>query len=236
MHPTLLRFLDPSVALRTLERAQRGEALSEEERSWAQVAGANPDRSKALGERKASPDRQAALVFLAAHAALIEVGKDPELGPALVAARKALLAEGASAEQADELLASALLEEGFGEAGDPDELDRAFLLESFAELPRLAALSVDRLDELTEAFAKNATASARALYRRTSQTLFGEAFEEGPQPINSEHLEAAIARLEAEGELSLPALEALLRHLHAEGLIGARRLQSLEAAIGQAKR
>jgi hypothetical protein len=252
MHPVLVRFLDPEVARETLRKLEAApdspavptdEAEAAYEAAFVAAARAHPDqRAALLGSRTGrhlSSDSQAALVLLAAHAAVHALAQDARLGPAVARARAALAAEGASSEETDAFIASILLEEAFGYDDEGAEFDADFVLETLGEVPALAGLSRERVDALVDAFAQGAGGSpeARTLRERMARGLVSAAWEDGPAPINPEHLEAVVeAEVQALGEEqqghALAALVGWLQALAKEGLVGPSRLVRLRAQLG----
>jgi hypothetical protein len=242
MHPLIARYLSPEAARETLQKEKDGEALEPMERLFAETAAAHPDKRSTLlggkGKRTLSSDAQAALVFLAAHAAARALAEDPTLGPATAQAREALAREGASPEETDAFLASILLEEAFGYEEGVDDFDAAYVQEALREVPALAALTRERVDALLEQFVEaGATEKQKAVRDRIAHALVDIAWGEGPTPINPEHMEALLEaqladRTEEELEEGLRATVEFLAVLAREGLIGPQRLSRLRAVLG----
>jgi hypothetical protein len=243
MHPFLARYLNLEAAADILRREDQGEPLRADERPYAQTARAFPDlRAQVLsarGKKQPSSEVQEALVFLAAHAAAETLGDDPLLAEPVKQARAAMEAEGASGAEIHQLLASLVLEEAFGYDSEADELDRPFLEETLRGVPELAKLTQERVRALYESFAAQAHEGDEGTYRTAVQALFEAAWESGPEPINPEHVQEALATL----EVKLPekdqahgpdALVELLRLLHHEKLVGPERLRRLEAVVHEA--
>ncbi|WP_163866809.1 hypothetical protein [Myxococcus eversor] len=242
MHPVLARFLTADVAKETLRKQQAGEFLAPEEKSFTEAAKAHPRQTSILmdvGGRVLSSDAQAALVLLAAHASARALLDDEELGEPARKARAALAEEGASDEETDAFIASILLEEAFGYAQDVDSFDREYVKESLGEVPALAALTKEAVDALFLGFVKGAPNDAERKVRETmARALFDIAWEEGPAPVNPEHIEALFDaeisnKPEEEQEAKVHAAAQLLQVLAREGLMGPLRLSRLRAMLGE---
>ncbi|MFY2563704.1 hypothetical protein ACN469_39280 [Corallococcus terminator] len=242
MHPVLAHFLTADVAKETLRKQQAGESLAPEEKSFTEAAKANPGQAAILmdvGGRVLSSDAQASLVLLAAHASARALMEDAELAEPTRKAREALAEEGASEEETDAFIASILLEEAFGYAQDVDSFDRDFVKESLSEVPALAGLTKEAVDALRLGFVKGAPNDDERKVRETmARTLFDIAWEEGPAPINPEHIEALIDaeiadKPEEEQEAKVHATAQLLQVLAREGLMGPLRLSRLRAMLGE---
>ncbi|MBF5042799.1 hypothetical protein FGE12_10380 [Aggregicoccus sp. 17bor-14] len=242
MHPVLARFLDPDAARDTLRKLEAGEPLEGPEPLFAAAAQAHPEQRAVLtGSRTArhlSSDTQAALVLLSAHAAVRALAEDARLGPAVARARAALGTEGASDEETDAFIASILLEEAFGYDDEGADFDADFVLETLGEVPALASLSRERVDGLVDTYAREgSTPEARTLRERMARALVNAAWEDGPAPINPEHVESVVeGELEGQDEqaqgLALAALVGWLQTLAREGLVGPSRLVRLRAQLG----
>ncbi len=242
MHPLIARFLSPDAAREALRKEKAGEPLTEEEQDFTAAASTQPrERAELLGVsgRALSSDVQAALVLLSAHAALRAIARDPDLADAVTQAREALSSEGAGAEETAAFLASILLEEAFGYEQDVDEFDRAYVKETLAEVPALAALTRESVDALSLRFEKEAsTDEERTVRARVAKALFDIAWGEGPTPINPEHMEALIdAELsnvpEEEQDRRVRVTVELLQLLAKEGILGPMRLARLRAQLGE---
>lgn len=245
MHPTLARFLNPTVALDTLARDERGEALAPEEQPFATVARAHPEQRQALSKVRGGgalpPDAQQALIALAAYAAVEALRADGTLGPAVEQARAALENEGASAAEVDQFLGTVMLEEAFGGEADPDTYDPAFLEETLKGVPALARLTRDGVEALTDAFVEPAPDEWKHAYDRASHELLEAAWSEGPEPINEEHVAQALEGLAERGgaahrDKGLEALRRFLEHLAQAELLGPRRKARLLEALDEAAR
>ena len=247
MHPVLVRFLDPDAARDTLRKLAAGEPLTDAvEAAFAAAAQAHPEQRAVLSGshagRHLSSDTQAALVLLCAHAAVRALADDARLGPAVARARAALGAEGASSEETDAFIASILLEEAFGYDDEGADFDADFVLETLGEVPALAGLSRERVDALVDGYAREAAGpeagpEARTQRERMARALVNAAWEDGPAPINPEHLEAVVdgelrGLDEAQQGHALAALVGGLQALAKEGLVGPSRLVRLRAQLG----
>ena len=234
MHPVIAAFLDVNTAIDTLERGLAGTLSSPEEAAFVSAAKTHGDLSayvlQAKDREKPSEDSQNATILLAVRAALSVLPTDPVLAGPTKKARDALTAAGADAEQIEQLLGGVLVEEAFTGDNDPSRFDKAFVIESFGELPELAKLDADSVGDLVDRFAETAKAEAKPLYVSCADTLFQAAWGEGPQSVNVEHVEDALQTLAAdptELEGVKTTLEVLLRFLSAHRLIGPLRLNRL---------
>lgn len=234
MHPVIGAFLDVRTAIDVLERGLAGTLASPQEAAFVAAAKAHSELSsyvlQAKGKSKPSEDSQNATILLAVRAALSVLPGDPILGPHAKKAREALEAAGADNEQVEQLLGGVLVEEAFTGDSDPTRFDPAFVVESFGELPELAKLDADVVNDLIDRFAATSKPDARPLYLSTAETLFNAAWGEGPQSINVEHVEDSLSTLvgdETELEGVKTTLEVLLRFLSAHRYIGPLRLQRL---------
>ena len=241
MHPLIARFLDPEAARETFRKEKAGEPLDAGEKLFTSAAAAYPQqRAEVLGVtgRKLASDAQASLVFLAAHTAARAIAQEPPLAEPTAKAREVLTSEGASEEETEAFLASILLEEAFGYEEDVDSFDATFVSEALGEVPALAALTREGVDALLMKFSqKGENDTERTTRAHIAKHLFDIAWEEGPAPINPEHLEALLeAEISREAEdvqeLRLRATVELLQLLSHEGLIGPRRLSRLRAQLG----
>ncbi len=238
MHPVIAHFLDPKSVRSALDKSTRGEPLSDVERLFVNAATAHPDRrEKAL---KATPtgdmdDQQAALA-LAVFAALAQVEQDPTLSPIIQAARRALLDAGATEDDVQQFLSLVLLEEAFAFDDDADTFDTDLVAETFRTLPKLAALDEEKVSKLEESFIHDAPAAKRPMLLATVEALFSTAWSDGPVPISPEHVEGALEQLrgqtsDADFDLAVSSLQALMQLLAREGLIGLQRLKRLIDAL-----
>ncbi|MFZ5470443.1 MAG: hypothetical protein ACOZIN_13480 [Myxococcota bacterium] len=243
MHPLLAHYLSLNAAVDTLRRDERGEVLKASERFYAHTARSHPDKKDTLLATAGNPhlgeDTQGALVFLAAHAALHALAEDEAMGEKLASAREALKAEGATDEEANQLFASLLLEEAFGYDDGADAFDQAYFAETVDSVPTLAALTRERLLQMHDAFARTANPTWREAHQLVARALLEEAFDEGPQPINPEHVQTALERATAElgtanASRAKVTLKRLLFFLHKAELIGALRLDRLSRAVDEA--
>jgi hypothetical protein len=242
MHPLIARYLSPEAARETLQKEKNGEPLEPEERLFAETAAAHPDKRKDLvgttGKRHLSSDAEAAVVFLAAYAATRAIAEDPALSAATAKAREALTAEGATPDETDAFIASILLEEAFGYEEEVETFDRSFVEEALGEVPALAALTREQVDALLYGFEKAGKDEAeRTVRARIARALVNIAWNEGPTPINPEHMEALFEaeiadKPEEELESGLRATVEFLQVLAKEGLIGPQRLSRLRAQLG----
>ncbi len=240
MHPVIAAFLDVNTAIDTLERGLAGTLSSPQEAAFVSAAKAHGDLSayvlQAKGKAKPSEDAQNATILLAVRAALSVLPQDPQLAPAAKKAREALEAAGADKEQIEQLLGGVLVEEAFTGDNDPSRFDKAFVIESFGELPELAKLDADSVTDLVDRFAETSKVEARPLYVSVTDALLQAAWGEGPQSINVEHVDDALNQLaidENETEGVKTTLEVLLRFLAAHKFIGPLRLNRLLTHVKQ---
>ncbi len=243
MHPLIAHYINPDTARDTLRKAQDGAPLSPEERFFSQTAAAYPEHRGTLmgtgAKRHLSSDAEAAVLFLAAHAAARALLEDPTLGTPTRQAREALQQEGASEQETDAFIASILMEEAFGyEQEGVDTFDASYVQEALGEVPALAALSREQVDAMLVSFERAGKSEAeRTVRARIARALVNTAWEEGPTPINPEHIEAhyeaALAdKPEEELEAGLRATVDFLQLLAREGLVGPQRLSRLRAQLG----
>lgn len=242
MHPLITRYLSPDAARETLQKEKDGAPLSQEERLFVQTAAAYPEQRGTLlsgtGKRHPSSDVEAATLFLAAHAAARALAEDPQLSSTTLKAREALQGEGASEQETDAFLASILMEEAFGYEEEVEAFDATFIQEALGEVPALAALTREQVDALLVSFERGGKSEAeRKVRARLSRALINTAWDEGPTPINPEHIEVLYAneladKPEEELEAGLRATVDFLQLLAREGLIGPQRLSRLRAQLG----
>jgi hypothetical protein len=242
MHPLIARYLSPDAARETLQKEKNGEPLEPEERLFAEIAAAHPDKRNDLvggkGKRHLSSDAEAAVVFLAAYAATRAIAGDPALSAVTARAREALIAEGATADETDAFIASILLEEAFGYEEEVETFDRSYVEEALGEVPAMAALTREQVDALILGFEKASKDEAeREVRARIARALVNIAWGEGPTPINPEHMESLFEseiadKPEAELESGLRATVEFLQVLAKEGLIGPQRLSRLRSQLG----
>ncbi len=242
MHPVIARFLDASRAVAALEAPAASEP---EVAAFVAAAQALPQSRDALlaakGRTLQPTDAQGALVHLSVHATIALLAQDPVLGPLLQQAREALGAEGASSDEAEQLLADAVLEEAFSVASEPDEFDAAFLGQTFEELRALAGLSTELVDDLLERFAREGDAGLRALRTEVAETLLEAAWGEGPHPITTEHVDDALELLAdsvatSEFEKAAAQVVAFLQVLGEKKFVGPLRLERLTHVAQSAAR
>lgn len=232
MHPIIARFLDLPAAVAALEKLETETTLDSEESALIAAAANHPQSRaavlKAKDSKKTSNEAQQHLIMLAVHAATSRIAVDPMLGPRVTSARAALLKEGASDQEAEALIAQAVLEEAFGYAEDPDEFDAKYVAETLESLSHLAAVTQDTVDAWLEAFAKEGAAENRALRLTVAEAVLESAWSEGPQPITPEHLDEALERLgdvvaANEFEKATAGVEQFLAFLFARHVIGRER-------------
>lgn len=236
MHPVIARFLDLPAAVAALEKKD-GEATLDSEESALIAAGERyPKSRKAVLEAKKSkspsPAAQQHLIVLATRAATAIVALDSLLGPRVESAKAALQKEGASEEEAEDLVAQAVLEEAFGYAEDPDHFDKAYLAETLESLVHLAAMTQDAIDDWLEAFARGGAEGERALRLAVAERLLECAWGEGPQPITPEHVDDALEQLgdavaASEFPRAVALLVELLEALRTRQVVGPLRLERL---------
>jgi hypothetical protein len=242
MHPLIARYLSPDAARETLQKEKDGAPLGAEERLFAQTAADHPEQRATLmgtsGRRHLSSDAEAAVVFLAAYAATRAIAGDPALSAATARAREALKAEGASDTETDAFLASILMEEAFGYEQEVEMFDSTYVQETLGEVPALASLTREQVDALILGFERTARdETERDIRARLSRALINGAWDEGPTPINPEHIESLYdaeieGKPEAEMEAGLRAIVEFLQVLAREGLVGPQRLSRLRAQLG----
>jgi hypothetical protein len=236
MHPVLARFLDLEQAVNALAKSQQEDTLDADEAALVEVASETPELASALtaarGKKQVSPAVQQQLIVLATRAATRRLAQDPLMGPRIASATAALQSQGATAEEAGQLVAQAVLEEAFGFADDPDAFDRDFLAETIDSLSHLAVLDRDRVDEWLDAFTAAGPVGERPLRGRVAETLLEAAWGEGPQPINPEHLDEALDGLvevlaESERARAAGLMGEFLGFLSSKQVVGPLRLTRL---------
>jgi hypothetical protein len=236
MHPLIARFLDLPAAIATLEKAETDSTLDADESALIAAAIASPRSRdavlKAKGKQKASAEAEQHLVILATRAATKRLAVDPKIGPRMTSARAALEKEGATAEEADGLIAQAVLEEAFGYAEDPGTFDADFLAETLDSLAHLGAITQDTIDTWLEEFAKAGDAQLRALRLAVAEAVLESAWSDGPQPITPEHLDEALEKLgdtvaESDFARATQAVEQLLTFLTGKQVVGRERAERL---------
>ncbi len=241
MHPTLARYLNLDVAADTLHRDERGQVLKAEERPYAEVARAEPERRAAVlaarGQEHPGDAAQQALLYLAAHAAVAALREDEGLKGPLATAEQALRTEGADDEEVERFLAAVVLEEAFGYDEGAERFDRAFFAETLQAVPELAKLTRERVDALLESFTRSADDGWRRAHQVTARALIETAWEEGPEPINPEHLEAALEvaarRLGGESSKAPEAMRRAVEFLEKQRLLGPLRRGHLFDALAR---
>ncbi len=240
MHPIIARFLDLPAAIATLEKLDTETTLDSEESALITAAAAHPKSRaivlKAKGAKSPSAEAQQHLIILATRAATQRIAVDSVLGPRVTSARAALEKEGASADEAEGLIAQAVLEEAFGYAEDPDSFDSAYLAETLESLPHLAAVTQDTLDAWFEAFAKEGSAEERALRLTVAEAVLESAWSDGPQPITPEHIDEALEKLadtvaQSEFGKTTQVAEQLLTFLLGKHVIGRERQARLSQIV-----
>lgn len=236
MHPLIARFLDLPTAIATLEKAESDSTLDADESALLAASIASPKSReavlKAKGKQKASAEAEQHLIVLATRAATKRLSFDPKIGPRMSSARAALEKEGASAEEAEGLIAQAVLEEAFGYAEDPGTFDADYLAETFDSLAHLGAITQDIIDAWLEEFAKQGNAEERALRLSVAEAVLESAWSDGPQPITPEHLDEALEKLGdlvAESDFAKATLtvEQLLTFLLGKHVVGRERAARL---------
>ncbi len=236
MHPLIARFIDLPVALATLEKAETDSTLDADESALIAAAIANPKSRdavlKAKGKTKASVEAEQHLIILATRAATKRLALDAKIGPRMTSARAALEKEGASADEAEGLIAQAVLEEAFGYAEDPGTFDADYLAETLDSLAHLGAITQDVIDAWLEEFAKQGAAEQRALRLSVAEAVLESAWSEGPQPITPEHLDEALEKLgdvvaESEFARMTAVVEQLLVFLLSKHVVGRERAERL---------
>jgi hypothetical protein len=241
MHPVLARFMDFSASRAALSRQAGGAAPDPEEATWRSVADAFPDAREVIAKAEEHegdhPDVVQPLMLLAVHAALRSVAQDARLESPLTLARAALAREGATPSQAEELLASLLLEEAFGDDREADRFDADFVAASLGEVPALAALTQEGVAELETAWMAGGKDPVK---QAVVDALLFHAWGEGPSFINGEHVDAAVAearealRSKKQRAEVLGALEALLGLLAERGFISPPRHERLRERVARA--
>jgi hypothetical protein len=243
MHPLIARFIDLPSALLALSKESTESTLDSEEAALIAAAIAFPKARaavlKAKGAKSPSQDAQQQLIILATRAATARLAVDPVLGPRVTSAKAALEKEGASASEADDLIAGAVLEEAFGYAEDPKFFDSEFLAETLDSLVFLAKVNQETLDEWLEAFARGGPAGDRALRLKVAEVLLESAWSEGPQPITPEHLDDTIEQLAdsvagSEFEKAVKTLTEFLEFLATKQVVGTERKKRLEQVLKSA--
>ncbi len=237
MHPVLARYLDLAAAQDTLRRADAGVALEGDALAFAEAARSAPEQRRAVlaagASRSSSAEAQQGLLYLAAHAAARALAAEPAFVAPMATARQLLTDEGASPEEADHFLASLVLEEAFGYEDEATHFDAGFFRETLDSVAPLARLTSERVEKLISDHAASAPAGQGATYQAAARAVLDAAWGDGPQPINPEHLEEALATLsrkgnEAERSRRFEALRQFLRFLSAEGMVGPLRSARLE--------
>ncbi len=235
MHPTLARYLSLSNAADAL----RGDPPASELAGLHQVGERHPElRDLVLGAKPGgeNPEVQEALIFLAAHAALIDLRQDAELGPVVAETAAYLKAEGAEPEEVDGTFAALLIEEALGYEDDPEQFDQAFFAESLRTLPTMLELTEEKVSALRSGFVLASPAEEKKAAAAVSEALTEVAWSEGPELINPEHLHAALELCEErlnrkERPRGPRALRSYLQHLAELKLVGPERLRRLDAEL-----
>lgn len=243
MHPLIARYLDLPAAIATLEKLESEATLDSDESAFITAANKNAKARaaimKARGAKTPSNDAQQHLIILATQAATARLAVDPLIGPRITSARAALQKEGASADEADGLIAQAVLEEAFGYAEDPEVFDAEYLAETIDSLAHLAHLTQETVDEWLETFAKKGAAGDRPLLLKVAEIMLEAAWSEGPQPITPEHLDDAVEQLadtvaESEFEKAVATLKSFLAFLVERHVVGKERARRLEQILASA--
>jgi|APLak6261666879_1056058.scaffolds.fasta_scaffold00508_3 hypothetical protein len=243
MHPLIARYLDLPAAIATLEKLESEATLDSDESAFITAANKNAKARaaimKARGAKTPSNDAQQHLIILATQAATARLAVDPLIGPRITSARAALQKEGASADEADGLIAQAVLEEAFGYAEDPEVFDAEYLAETIDSLAHLAHLTQETVDEWLETFAKQGAAGDRPLSLKVAEIMLEAAWSEGPQPITPEHLDDAVEQLadtvaESEFEKAVATLKSFLAFLVERHVVGKERAKRLEQILASA--
>ncbi|MFL5321254.1 MAG: hypothetical protein ACJ790_16460 [Myxococcaceae bacterium] len=243
MHPVLAHYLDLQTALETLQKADGAAELSNDERLFADVARNSPERRgqllSAAGKKRPPTEVQEALVYLAAHTAARAIQQDASLQDAVQIARTALVDEGANEADVNQFLASIVLEEAFGYEHEADDFDQPFFEETLKSVAELARLTQERVKQLVLMFIKSGDAADRPAFGSAAQALIEAAWEDGPEPINPEHVEAALETARAKTpEKQLPQLFDGMRRFVAflgrSGIVGPLRQAELTRAVERA--
>jgi uncharacterized membrane protein len=242
MHPLIAKYLDLSVAVAALNQPSHA-TLNLDDAALVAAAQANPGARtavlKAAGSKVVSNDAQGQLIILATRAATLRLAADPVLGPRITTARSALEKEGATAEEAETLLAQAVLEEAFGYAEDPDVFDADYLAETLDTLAQLAVVTQENVDDWLEAFARKGAPTERVLRLKVAEVVLESAWGDGPQPITPEHVDDALERLadtvaSSEVDRAQATAKDFLTFLHGLRLLGPQRHLRLERILGSA--
>ena len=243
MHPLIARFIDLPATLLALEKEASEATLDTEEAALLAAAAAFPKARaavlKAKGAKTPSNETQQQLIVLATRAATLRIGLDPVLGPRVNSAKAALAAEGASASEADDLIAQAVLEEAFGYAEDPGVFDAEYLAETLDSMVFLARVTQETLDDWLEAFARGGSTDDRPMRLKVAEVLLESAWSEGPQPVTPEHLDDAVEQLadtvaESEFGIATATLSQFLGFLVDKSVIGTQRKARLEQVLASA--
>jgi hypothetical protein len=243
MHPLIARFLDLPAAITALEKEETESTLDSEESAFLAAATAFPKARaailKARGSKNPSAEAQQQLIILATRAATTRISIDPMLGPRVTSARAALVTEGASNTEADDLIAQAVLEEAFGYAEDPEVFDATYLAETLDSLAFLARVTQETVDDWLENFARAGVEGDRALRLKVAEVLLESAWSEGPQPITPEHLDEAVELLadtvaDTEFEKAASTLGSFLGFLAAKQVVGPLRKARLQQVLDSA--
>lgn len=240
MHPTLARFLSSHAAQEALLRENRGESLDDGQKAYGEAARAHPALRKTVLSAKATTRPGAALqqplLVLASHAALVQLSTEPALAPLVQRVRTELAGAGVPSEEVEYLLAMLLVEEAFGYDDEAEDFDQAFFAESVEGLVPLAALSAERVDQLQSTYAESCPEATREHDAHAAATLLRWAWEEGPEPINPEHVREAASELSAEEDASeagvTASLARFLAFLEQQRLLGPLRRTRLARVLG----
>lgn len=240
MHPVLARYLDPEAARDVLRSAEDGNLFPPEDLDFVEAAGAfAPEKRTVLkAGQKLDTKAQQAVLFLATHAALRAIRRDPKLRPELDQTEAALRELGAEDNDIGAVFAQLVADEAFGTDQDPGDFDSEWFLESLRTLPKLLSLDEDEVMATISKFA-NATAKDSRMRETVARIFLEAAWSEGATPLSAEHLEDALDELQDElGEKEFPRAAIILAEfielLAAQGLVGKQRADRLAKTARQA--
>lgn len=235
MHPLVSKFLSPQAALEVMDRRNRGARLDPDESAFIGATERFPDYREALvatrGKKTVPPEVEQMLLVVTASAVTSTLDEDPRLGGAARAARQALGAQGATRDEVDALLMTAVLEEALASEDSPDVFDVDFLKETLETLTQLATVDEATVTRLLDEVDTTTASPPRSAAGLLLETAWGD----GPQPVTVEHLQEA-----AEALRELPAdkraqavrgLEGIIAALSASALVGPLRRGRLERAL-----
>jgi len=235
MHPLVSKFLSPQSALEVLDRRAGGLPLDPDDSAFLAAAERFPDYREALeaqrGRKTLPPQVQQMLLVVAASAVTSTLEEDPRLGAATHRAREALAAQGATREEVDALLTTAVLEEALTSEESPDEFDVGFLKETLEGLAPLAEVNEVRVTQLLDQVDTTPGTPGRAAAGLLLETAWGD----GPQPITVEHLADTLEALnELDGKQlqeAVDGVKGIIAALAEVGLVGTLRRERLERAL-----